>query len=216
MSNMRNSKRFALGAALVLLASAWAFCFDRVGDETRALAKLLQVSAGDAVADVGAGDGEFAVELAQIVGADGRVIATEVDPVKIEKLQRLARGQPLENLEVVEGDQFRTGLSSGCCDAVLLRLVYHHFEDPEKMQDDLFQALRPGGRIVVIDFPPDNHLPRRSVPKFREGHGVTAAVIVREMSAAGFRLLQRKEHWQGDGDHYLLLFEKPARSASLR
>ena len=88
------------------------------------------------VADVGAGDGDFAVELARLVGEEGRVIATEVEEDKVRDLRQLAEDEELANLTAVLGSQDDTGLAVGCCDGVLLRMVYHHFQEPAPMRAD--------------------------------------------------------------------------------
>ncbi len=88
---------------------------------------------------------------------------------------------------------------------MLILLVYHHFVHPEKMQADLRRALRPGGRIAIVDFGPENNLSRSSVPGFRTGHGVAAETIIVEMTAAGFRLEERRDQWANQ-NRYLLVF----------
>ncbi len=200
-----------IASTLVLLAfAAWTFSHESPRDETRELAEHLRVGPGSVVADVGAGDGEWSQEFARLVGAEGRVFATEVDSKKLRKLRKLARRNEPSNLEVVEGDQSDTGLAASCCDAILLRLVYHHFDDPDAMLGGLRAALRPGGRIAIVDFPPGSGPPRRSAPESRDGHGLEPEVIVGEMTGAGFELLEQIPRWQGHGKHYLLVFEKPS------
>lgn len=158
------------------------------------------------VADVGAGDGDFAVELARSVGSEGRVIATEVEEDKVEQLRELAGTEDLANLTAVLGSQDETGLEAGCCDAVLLRLVYHHFQDPAPMRADLRAALRPGGRIVVIDIVPQGSwgvLP--GVPD-RGGHGIPPEQLLDEMTGDGFEMVARFDDWNGDGERFCMVF----------
>ncbi len=207
---MKRSRRYGWLTGLVLIGTLGVtFCRGDVQGESKELAELMLLESGSVVADLGAGDGEWSQALARRVGPSGRVIATEVDEKKLDRLHRLARRDALSNLVVVSGDQSKTGLTPACCDAILVRLVYHHFEEPESMQRDFLASLKPGGRIVIVDFPPDRGLPRRSTPEFRGGHGIAADQVIQEMTAAGFQLLQKVEQWQGDDKHYLLLFEKP-------
>ena len=158
------------------------------------------------VADVGAGDGDFAVELARLVGEDGRVIATEVEEDKVRELGELAQEEGLANLTAVLGNQEEAGLEAGCCDAVLLRLVYHHLEEPAPMRTDLRAALRPGGRIVVIDIEPQEGwrvLP--GVPD-RGGHGIPPEQLLDEMTGDGFELLARFDDWHDDNERFCMVF----------
>jgi ubiquinone/menaquinone biosynthesis C-methylase UbiE len=177
--------------------------------EVERIAAALGLEPGMAVADVGAGDGDFAVELARLVGPEGRVIATEVEEEMVRKLRELAEREGLDNLGVVLGSQQRTGLDAGCCDAVLLRMVYHHFEEPGPMRADLRAALKPGGRVVVIDTLPQSGwrvLP--GVPD-RGGHGIPPEQLHDEMTADGFELVAHIETWNDDDDRFCTVFLRP-------
>ena len=87
---------------------------------------------GQSVADVGAGEGDFTIALGRAVGPAGRVFATEVESDKLEKIQETVERRRLANVTVLRGEQAATGLPDGCCDAILLRIVYHHFTDPRR------------------------------------------------------------------------------------
>lgn len=200
-----------LVAALVLgLAGAGvaALSSEQVAREAGLIAELLELAPGRTVADVGAGNGRFSVHLARVVGEQGRVFATEVDERDLEDLRERVEEAGLTNVTVVAGTQEDTGLPAACCDAILLRRVYHHFTDPPAMRADLLRALRPGGVIAVIDFVPNDWKPPKGVPD-RGGHGVRAEEVVREMIDDGFELVRRVEGWQGEGDDYCLLFRRP-------
>jgi ubiquinone/menaquinone biosynthesis C-methylase UbiE len=121
--------------------------FDRI-------AALLELRPGSSVADVGAGGGAWTSRLAGHVGTDGRVYATEVKPELVRSLEHLARVRKLPQVRVIAGTEEDTGLPAACCDAILLRLVYHAFDDPPRMIASLNQALKPGGRLLIIDFRP--------------------------------------------------------------
>jgi ubiquinone/menaquinone biosynthesis C-methylase UbiE len=177
-------------------------------DESQRIAEVLQLAPGMTVADVGAGDGEWAVDLARRVGDEGTVWATEVDPEEIEKIRQRIDDEEVSNVRIVEGDQETLGLPEACCDAILLRMVYHHFEDPSALRPQLYHALRPGGRIVVIDIRPQEHW--RDLPNVPErgGHGIPPGDLIEEMTAAGFRFLERHDSWDGDEDRYCAIFER--------
>ena len=104
-----------------------------------------------------------------------------------------------------------TGLPPGCCDAVFLRTVYHHLTQPEPIVADLFAAVRPGGRLAIIDFSPRRWLSLLShvdgVPDDRGGHGVPSEVVVQELTAAGFTLERQIGDW--GRNTYCLVFTRP-------
>lgn len=84
-----------------------------------------------------------------------------------------------------------TGLPAGCCDAILLRGVYHHLTEPTAALVSLRRALRPGGRLLVIDFAPVWWLAPwtpKGIPKDRGGHGNRPETVLREAEAVGASL----------------------------
>lgn len=172
------------------------------------LIEILDIEEGDVVADIGAGEGDWTDELVRLVGGEGKVFATEVEDDKLEGLR--ARFSA-DNVEILRGSQTGTGLPPGCCDVILLRLVYHHFENPEVVNKDILRALKAGGRLVLIDFPPTERFPRSNVPEFRGGHGVEFETVVQELTQAGLVLVRSIEKWNTLQDRYLLMFKKPER-----
>jgi predicted methyltransferase len=180
-----------------------------VADEGAGIVSALALAPGMTVADVGAGNGGFSVVLAHSVGARGRVYATEVDRGDIDRIADRARGEKLENVTTVLGTQTDTGLPAGCCDAILLRLVYHHFTDAGAMRRSLWDALKAGGRLAVIDVPPQKGWRQLDGVPDRGGHGVPIAEVIRDMTRAGFEIVMRDEDWPAEDDAYLVVFRRP-------
>ena len=168
----------------------------------------MELAEGMIVADVGAGDGEWAIELARHVGSSGHVWATEVDPDEVETIERKVGRQGLENVTAVLGDQSGTGLPDACCDAILLRLVYHHFEKPAAMRASLIRALKPGGTITIIDIAPQTSW--RELPNVpdRGGHGIEPEDVAREMASDGFEVVYRLDRWNDDDDRFCIGFRR--------
>jgi len=193
--------RFVLLSGLLLAAAA-----PGIASEAEDLARALGLQAGMTVADVGAGDGEWTEPLARRVGPAGRVFATEVDDDEIAKIEGRVRRSGLANVEVVRGSQEDTGLPAGCCDAVLLRMVYHHFTKPADMRQSLRRALRPGGRLVVVDTEPRKSWRRLAGVPERGGHGISASDLTAEMARDGFVVLERHEDWNGEDELYCVVF----------
>lgn len=179
------------------------------GTEARRIVDSLGLGAGMVAADVGAGEGKFTAALARGVGPSGRVYATEVAQGKLDEVQARMTADGIDNVTTVLGDQQQTGLPAGCCDRILLRLVYHHFADPKAMRGSLWAALRPGGQIAVIDVPPKQGWPRVNGAPERGGHGIEPAELLAEMRGAGFEVVAHHEEWPAEDDSYCIVFRRP-------
>ncbi len=202
--------------ALLLGLSVCAACAARADhasadDEAEAalLAELLPAVPGAAVADVGAGKGEWVEMLAPRLLPGGRFYATEVEAGKIAELEERLDQPSLGEIDVVLGDQQDTGLPPGCCDAILLRRTYHHFTDPAAMNRSMFQALKPGGRLVIVDYTTFLSSRVEGVPENRSGHGLAPEILLEETAAAGFVLAELRREWMGESNLYCVVLERP-------
>ncbi len=176
--------------------------------EGERIVAVLGVQPGMRVADVGAGDGEWAEVLSTAVGPLGEVLATEVDEDDVEDLRELAENSFLDNIRVIEGSATDTGLPEDCCDGILLRLVYHHFTDPQPMRASLRRALRPGARLAVIDIEPQEDWRRLEGVPERGGHGIPLDELVAEMTGDGFEVVERFDDWPDEDDHFCVVFKR--------
>ena len=185
-------------AAILALILVWYFR-DRTAEEAERLATVLDLRPGRVVADIGAGDGRFSLAMARRVGASGRVIATELDAGELAKLRSKFGGREPGNVTVVEGAAAETNLPPECCDAILLRGVYHHFTRPDAMNASLLRSLKPGGRLAVVDFAPSTFLnlffPIKDAPKRHGGHGVPRRVLIEELQRAGAQVDASIDDW---------------------
>jgi ubiquinone/menaquinone biosynthesis C-methylase UbiE len=167
--------------------------------------------AGQVIADVGAGEGEIGFAAAAAVRESGKVYLTELDEDKLAALQKDASRRKLKNVVILAAAEKETKLPDGCCDAIVLRRVYHHFTAPTEMDGSLLHSLRPGGLLAVIEFAPRKSLsesdPVKGVPSNRGGHGIPKKILVEELTAAGFKLEKSFDDWPDDG--YCVLFRKP-------
>lgn len=163
---------------------------DEFAVDAARFAKALDLAAGQTVADIGAGAGQLTVALARVVGPTGRLYATELESDRIRAIRRAADSAGLKNVTVREAHATRTNLHDRCCDALIMRLVYHHIKNPVLMNKSLYNSLKPGGRLGIIDFPPDGE--ESADPSGRADgahHGVTPRTVMRELRQAGFELV---------------------------
>lgn len=202
----------ASGLGVALLAFVFLSAFSVSQGEIERLASVLQWKSGQVVADVGAGEGEIGFAAAAAVGEKGKVYLTELDEKKLAALRKEADRRGLKNVEIVAAAEKTTNLRDNCCDFIVLRRVYHHFTSPSEMDASLLRSVKPGGLLVVIDFPPRKSLtesdPVPGVPANRGGHGIPQKILVEELTKAGFTVDRKYDEWP-DGN-YCVLFRKPA------
>ena len=138
---------------------------------------------GQTVADVGAGSGYFTVRLAARVGKQGRVYANDLQPEMLKMLAaRLAR-ENVPNVTLIPGAVDDVRLPPSSTDLVLMVDVYHEFSEPQKMLRSIRAALKPGGRLVLLEY-------RKEDPEvpIRFEHKMSIAEAKLEVEAEGFRL----------------------------
>ncbi|GIX49180.1 MAG: hypothetical protein KatS3mg131_3391 [Candidatus Tectimicrobiota bacterium] len=145
----------------------------------------LRLRPGDVVADIGAGTGYFARRLAAAVGPQGKVLALDIEPALVAYMQEDARRRGLPNYEARQVAPHDPGLAPGSVDVVFLCNTYHHLEKRVAYFRALRQALKPGGRVVIIDFY-QRPLPLGPPPQVK----VAQQTVVAEMQQAGYRLHQ--------------------------
>jgi len=211
------SFRTAAGMWMLLALCATAGCSHQRADAEH-IAALLQVKPGMRVADIGAGSGWMTVMLAGEVGPRGHVFSTEVDERALDEIRAAVAAAHLDNVTVIRARPRDTGLPPLCCDAIVLRRVYHHLTDPLDTDRGLFNALRPGGRMAVLDFRPSILLwpwTPKGLPPNREGHGIDPIVVIGEVKQAGFEFMRMEDPWPGSWflSNYCALFMKPPQSA---
>jgi SAM-dependent methyltransferase len=179
----------ALIAALVV-AGAAAEVVQRVQSASIATERIFEALAireGQTVCEIGAGDGALSIAAAQLVGPSGRVYTSELGQDRIKALREKVTKSGREYVTIVEGDARQTNFPDAACDALFMRNVYHHFEDPAAMNASIAAAVKPGGRVAVVDFTPPNKEAERPSDRDNDGmHGISSDTLTRELKDAGF------------------------------
>lgn len=159
--------------------------------------------------EIGAGDGELTLAAARLVGPQGRVYTSELGDERVKTLEGKVAGSGLAHITVVEGDPARTNFPDGACDAVFMRNVYHHFADPAAMNLSIAAALKPGGRLAIVDFSPPGAEAEQAEDRDRDGrHGVSAGSVSRELKDAGFEPVLTQS---GSQRWFMTVLAKPPR-----
>jgi ubiquinone/menaquinone biosynthesis C-methylase UbiE len=193
---------FLLGAVAVGLASLAIVRTqerDDWPDEASRLASVIALQPDMTLAEVGAGHGELTVEMAKRLGPGGRLFSTEIDPRRLEDIRAAVERAGLANVTVITAGEREANLPAGCCDAIFMREVYHHFSDPQGMVESLRRALKPGGMLVVIDFPSRG-------PSGANCHCIDKAELTRQVTAHGFEPVGDEDRWSGT--RYLAAFRR--------
>jgi ubiquinone/menaquinone biosynthesis C-methylase UbiE len=197
--------------ALVLPLAAQTAPQDGFAFDATRLTKTAGLAAGQTVADIGAGLGELTLELARIVGPSGRVFSTEMSAERVAGLRKAAEGAGLKNVTALDAHATRTNLPDRCCDALVIRFVYHHFSDPSLMNASLFQSVKPGGHVAVIDFaPPGKEGATAANRGDKDTHGVLPATVIRELREAGFELVSQEQEAAKEGKGFLVVMRRPS------
>jgi ubiquinone/menaquinone biosynthesis C-methylase UbiE len=181
----------------------WLFRETRIEEEQpEAMLDALKIPRGAAVADVGAGAGYHSIRLARRVGAKGTVYATDVQPEMLRMLRTNARSAGVANLKPVRCTQLDPGLPEEAIDLILMVDVYHECSDPEATLQGLWSALKPRGRLVLVEFRAEDP----EVP-IKPEHKMTLDQVRREIEPQGFTFKESLEFlpWQ-----HVIIFEKPA------
>ena len=157
---------------------------ERVDEEEPDVAiEVLKIAKGASVADIGAGSGYMTVRLAKRVGPTGTVYANDVQPQMLEMLRRRLEKEKIANVTLVQGTVDDPRLPPASVDLELMVDVYHEFSQPQAMLRGLRQALKPGGRLVLLEYRKEDP----SIP-IRLEHKMTVAEAKMEVEAEGFTL----------------------------
>ena len=160
----------------------------------------LKIAKGATVADVGAGVGYTSLRLSKRVGPEGTVYATDLQPEMIRMLRDNVRAAGATNVKPVLATSKETKLPDGAIDLILMVDVYHECPDPESTLKGLRKALKPGGRLVLVEFRGEDP----DVP-IRPEHKMTLGQARREVEPQGFTFKESFEElpWQ-----HVIIFEK--------
>jgi SAM-dependent methyltransferase len=171
---------------------------DQAGEAERVM-DLLGVKPGLDVADIGAGSGYYTVRLARRVGPTGHVYAEDVVPAYLDRLARRVAGEGLAGVvTLVRGEPHDPRLAPGATDLALLVHMYHEIAQPFGLLWNLRPALRPSGRVAIID-----------ARKQTAAHGTPPDLLRCELAAVGYR---QTAFYALPENTYLAVFAPPSSS----
>jgi SAM-dependent methyltransferase len=156
---------------------------------------ILNIHAGTAVADIGAGSGWFTMHAARRVGDTGLVYAVDINPEAIRFINDRAKKEALHNVKTILSKPDDPLLPAHAVDAVLLLKAYHEVARPVTLLTNLRASLKPDAKVGIIDRNGNG-----------EDHGVNRSVVIREVSQAGYQLVDQEDFVKADGVDYFLVF----------
>jgi ubiquinone/menaquinone biosynthesis C-methylase UbiE len=161
--------------------------------------KALGLKGGETVADVGAGSGYLEQFLAEAVGSSGHVYAEDVQPEFLELVKEKSAKSGWKNDDIVLGSDTDAKLPEGSCDVVVVLDAYHHFEKPRAMIESLRRALKPDGRLVIVEFyRKTNDIFEKLKLDYMKHIRLDMDDAIKEISSFGLRHLETKQFlkWQ--------------------
>jgi ubiquinone/menaquinone biosynthesis C-methylase UbiE len=171
------------------------------------LVAALQITSGSTVIDLGTGPGYMLPFLSAAVGPTGQVIAEDIETDFIEKARAKAKQDGLANVEFILGSDTDPKLPAAAADLILVLDAYHHFDYPDKMLASLKAALKPGGRLAIVEY----HKRRGAMGGADSDRALTHIratneQVAKEVEAAGFKLLSERDHIPNS--QYIALFRR--------
>lgn len=145
--------------------------------EAEEVMELAGIAPGMTVADIGAGNGYYTVRLAERVGADGRVLAQDIDEEALARLAQRVERERLDNVSIKLGEPDDPELPPGSFDRVFLVHMYHEVQEPYAFLWRLWPSLREGGRVIVVD-----------VDRPTDQHGIDPLLLSCEFKQVGYEL----------------------------
>ncbi len=187
-------------------AAGWLERPERVKEEEpEKLLKALDLKPGMVVADVGAGSGYHCFLMSPLVGKKGRVIASDIQQQMLDLIEAKAKKQKVTNIETVKGTTTDPKLPTRMVDLALMVDVYHEFEFPFEMTEKLVDALKPGGRLVFVEFRlEDDKVPIKLI------HKMTERQVIKEMGAFA-EMEHTKTHGTLPWQHVIVFTKKEAK-----
>jgi ubiquinone/menaquinone biosynthesis C-methylase UbiE len=152
------------------------------------LLKALKLKPGMVIADIGAGSGALSFPMAKLVAPSGKVMAEDIQPEMLDIIRKRMKERGVENVVPVLGTITDTKLPDSSVDLILLVDVYHEFDHPWEMTRSMVKALKPGGRLVFVEYrAEDPEVPIKPV------HKMTVRQVRKEMSVQPLKYVETNE-----------------------
>jgi predicted methyltransferase len=174
-----------------------------VFDHRAKIVAACELKPGMVVADIGAGTGLFTRMFSPAVGPHGKVFSVDIADEFVKHVERTAKEQKLTNIVGVVTKPDEVNLPAESVDLAFICDTYHHFEFPARTMKSLHRTLKPGGKVILIDF---HRIPGTSSDWVLGHVRAGQEVFVSEIIAAGFKQIDEKKELLKES--YFVRFEK--------
>ena len=161
----------------------------------------LDLKPDDVVADIGAGSGYFSFRMAQQV-PEGKVYAVDIQPEMLEAIASRKKDRQVDNIKTVLGAEDNPQLPPESIDLAFMVDAYHEFAYPREMMEGIVEALKPGGRVVLLEYRKENPM-----IMIKPLHKMTQKQVKKELKAVGLKWDKTKQFLP---EQHFLVFSKPA------
>lgn len=168
-------------------------------EEPQKVIRALNLKPTDVIADIGAGTGYFSFRIAKEV-PQGKVFAVDIQPEMIEILNFLKTEKDQTNVEATLGTETNPNLPQNSVDLALMVDAYHEFEYPQEMMSAIVSALKPGGRVVLVEYRGENPF-----VMIKPLHKMTKKQVRQEMAMVGLRYVETRNNLP---QQHVMIFEK--------
>ena len=186
------------------LGAGWLDRSEREQEErTDLLVEMMSLKSDEVIADIGSGTGYFSMRLAKRV-PEGGVVAVDIQPEMNAILEEKAESEGITNIETILGTITDSRIPAETVDVVLFVDAYHEFSHPWEMKRSLMKALKPGGRVVLVEY-------RAEDPEvmIKPHHKMAETQALLEFEAAGFEWVRTMDDLP---QQHVLIFRKPVRN----
>ncbi len=163
--------------------------------------KNLNLEPDDVVADIGAGTGYFSFRIAQQV-PKGKVYGVDIQPEMLDAITHLKEDQHIDNVETVLGSEDNPNLPRESIDLAFMVDAYHEFAYPREMMEAIVKALKPGGRVILLEYRLENPM-----IMIKPLHKMTQKQVKKELKTVGLKWQETKQFLP---EQHFLVFSKPA------
>ena len=181
-------------------------------ERSGALVDSLGLQPGDTVADVGTGAGHLLPYILKRIGSSGTIFAEDIFPEFLDKVRKRIAAAGWRNVHPVLGTERDPKLPANQLDAAILLDTYHHLNYPQAMMRGVRRALKPDGRVFIVDYYRSRANPSASLEEVRRHIRLDRDDVVKEIEPQGFKLTKQWDHmpfgWSQTSFMYVLEFEK--------
>ncbi len=170
-----------------------------IEERPSAVVEALDLKPKDTIADLGAGTGYFSFRFAPLV-PEGKVLAVDIQPEMLDVIEFFKEENQVTNVETVLGEVDNPNLPANSIDLAFMVDAYHEFEYPREMMEGIFTALKPGGKVVLVEYRKENPI----IP-IKPLHKMTQRQVKKEMQAVGLTWNETQEFLP---EQHFMVFKK--------